>query len=75
MPKYMLLLGGGEEVWSKFTPEQNEQMMQAYYVWAGKLATQPWLRGGEQLAPGGQRLHANGNGGGGAIGTRCANRS
>jgi hypothetical protein len=62
MTKYMLLLGGGEEEWSNFTPEQNEQMMQAYQAWAGRLATQPWLRGGEQLAPGGQMLHSSTNG-------------
>ncbi len=61
MPKYAFLLGGGEEQMSKFTPEQREQMMQAYYARAGRLATQPWLRGGEQLNPGGRMLHSGGS--------------
>lgn len=61
MPKFMLLLGGGEEQWSKFTPQQSEQMMQEYYAWAGRLASQPWLRGGEQLNPGGRVLRGEGN--------------
>ncbi len=62
MPKYMVLLGGGEEQWSKFTPEQNEQMLQQYYAWAGRLAAQPWLRGGDQLQPGGRMLRGNSGG-------------
>ncbi len=60
MPKYALFLGGGEESWQKFTPQQNEQMLQAYYAWAGQLATKPWLRGGEQLNPGGRVLNSKG---------------
>jgi hypothetical protein len=62
MPKYALLLGGGEEQWSKFSPEQAQQMMEKYYTWAGQLATKPWLRGGEQLNPGGRVLTSSANG-------------
>lgn len=58
MAKYMLLLQGGGEAWSTYTPEQAQGMMQKYYDWTqeiqdkGFLSGDPLQQGGRVLSPG-----------------------
>jgi hypothetical protein len=59
MPRYVLILGGGQEQTSQYNPEQARQMMQDYDAWSAQLATQPWLRGGGHFNPGGRLISSS----------------
>ncbi|MDQ2741944.1 MAG: YciI family protein [Chloroflexota bacterium] len=56
MPQFILLLRGGKEAWQHFSPEETQQMMQAYFDWTDQLRRDGRLQGSAPLQDGGRVL-------------------
>ncbi len=58
MPQYLLLLHEDPSQYANLSPAEMQAIIQKYNAWAGKLAEQGRLRGGEKLQDGtGRRVH------------------
>lgn len=56
MPRYMLLLQGGNEEWASYTPDQAQGMMQKYFDWSRDIKEKGISISGEPLMPGGRHI-------------------
>jgi hypothetical protein len=62
MPQYLFLLHEDPSRYADLSPAEMQAIIEKYSAWAGKIAAQGRLRGGEKLQDGtGRRVHtANG---------------
>jgi hypothetical protein len=56
MTQYILLLRGGNDASANYTPEQVQQAIERYRVWAGQLHAQGKLLSAEKLRDDGGRV-------------------
>ncbi len=49
MKEFMFLFKGGDEVWDTKSPEEQQEQMQKWQEWIGKIAEQDKFVGGERL--------------------------
>jgi hypothetical protein len=54
--QFMLLIRGGNEASSQFTPEQMEQALGKYFAWSDRLRKEGRLVGADELADGGRTV-------------------
>ncbi len=62
MAQFMLLMRGGAMEYLAYSPEEIQQAIQKYEVWARRLIQQGYLRGGDKLRDDGGRLVHSHNG-------------
>ena len=60
MPRYMLLLRGGEEGYADYTPEQVQEVVQRYYAWSDQLRRENRYHSAEELQQSGPVVRARG---------------
>jgi hypothetical protein len=56
MARYMLVLRGGGEAWTTYTPEQAQGMMQKYFEWSNEVFSKGIALSGDPLKEGGRTL-------------------
>jgi hypothetical protein len=58
MPQYLFLLHEDPSRYAELSPAEMQAIIEKYSAWAGKIAAQGRLRGGEKLQDGtGRRVH------------------
>jgi hypothetical protein len=58
MARFMLLIRGGDDAYTRFTPEQLEQTLRQYFAWSDQLRREGRLLGADELAGGGRTVRS-----------------
>jgi hypothetical protein len=58
MAQFLLLMRGGDEAWSGYTPEQMEEVLGRYFAWSDQLRREGRLISADELHPGGRTVRA-----------------